>query len=136
MKNIVPVVLALLLLPQVVSAELMNSWAAKTDSSISQSQSSDVYQLFPTDNMWTFIKLNTRNGRLWQVQFDVRGSARFEVVLWEFAQVSRENEANGRFTLYPTDNMYNFLMLDQIDGRVWQVQWSLEDENRVVIPIN
>ena len=27
-----------------------------------------AYRLFPTQNMWTFIKLNTRNGQMWQVQ--------------------------------------------------------------------
>ena len=31
--------------------------------------------------------------------------------------------------------MYNFLLLDQIDGSVYQVQWSTEEKNRVVIPI-
>ena len=31
--------------------------------------------------MWTFIKLNTRDGRMWQVQYDVKGSERFEVNL-------------------------------------------------------
>ena len=24
-----------------------------------------IYKLFPTQNYWTFIKLNTRNGRMW-----------------------------------------------------------------------
>lgn len=28
-----------------------------------------VYKLFPTENLWTFIKLDTRNGRMWQVQY-------------------------------------------------------------------
>ena len=37
---------------------------------------------------------------------------------------------NGRFFLYPTDNFYTFLLSDQIDGRVWQVQWSADPEKR------
>lgn len=28
-----------------------------------------------------------------------------------------------------------FILLDQINGRTWQVQWSLEPEKRIVIPI-
>jgi len=28
-----------------------------------------IYKLFPTENIWTFIKLNTRNGKMWQVQW-------------------------------------------------------------------
>jgi hypothetical protein len=44
-------------------------------------------------------------------------------------------EIIGRFTLYPTENMYNFLLLDQIDGYVYQVQWSMTKDYRGVIPI-
>ncbi len=29
----------------------------------------------------------------------------------------------------------NVVLLDQIDGRVWQVQWSQEAANRAIIPI-
>jgi hypothetical protein len=42
---------------------------------------------------------------------------------------------NGRFYLYPTENFYTFLLLDQIDGRVWQVQWSVKPEDRCVLRI-
>ena len=35
-------------------------------------QSTDVrYRLFPTQNMWTFLKLDTMTGKIWQVQFSV-----------------------------------------------------------------
>ncbi|SKB35149.1 hypothetical protein [Maribacter arcticus] len=95
-----------------------------------------VYRLFPTENMWTFIKLNTRNGQMWQVQFDVGGDNRFETFLNEFPLVLEEFEDNGRFTLYPTQNTYNFILVDQIDGRLWQAQWSMKSKNRGIIPIN
>lgn len=42
---------------------------------------------------------------------------------------------NGRFKLYPTDNMYNFIMVDVIDGRTWQVQWNIDYDKRLCIPI-
>jgi hypothetical protein len=35
-----------------------------------------TYRLFPTQNMWTFIKLNTRTGQMWQVQYDVKDNNR------------------------------------------------------------
>lgn len=94
-----------------------------------------VYKLFPTQNMWTFIKLNTRNGQMWQVQYDTKGDNRIETFLNLSPLVSKEKEINGRFTLYPTQNIYNFILLDQIGGKVWQVQWSLEFENRLIWPI-
>ncbi len=93
------------------------------------------YRLFPTTNMWTFIKLNTSNGKMWQVQYDVGGENRFESDLSFIPLVTKEKEVNDRFTLYATQNMYNFLLLDQLDGRVWQVQWSIEPENRFILPI-
>ena len=30
-----------------------------------QNNAAPAFQLFPTTNMWTFIKLDTRNGRMW-----------------------------------------------------------------------
>lgn len=96
-----------------------------------------AYRLYPTKNMWTFIKLDTRNGKMWQVQYNVQDNNRFEVFLsLESLVGAGEKEVNDRFVLCPTENMYNFLLLDQLDGRVWQVQWSLKAENRVVIPIS
>ncbi|WP_268845964.1 hypothetical protein [Flavobacterium aestivum] len=92
----------------------------------------DVYQLFPTQNIWTFIKLNTRNGKMWQVQFSMKDN-RIVTELNSIPLVLSEMEINGRFTLYPTENMWTFILLDQIDGDTWQVQWSNDDKNRGII---
>ena len=94
-----------------------------------------VYRLFSTRNMYTFIKLNTRNGQMWQIQWDIKNN-QLETPLSLETRISNENEKNGRFFLHPTTNIYNFILLDQIDGRVWQVQWSNEAKDRMVIPIN
>lgn len=93
------------------------------------------YKLFPTENIWTFLKLDTSNGKIWQVQYSIDNNYRGEIVLNNKTLVSSEAAENGRFTLYPTKNMYNFILLDQKDGKIWQVQWSVEEENRVVIPM-
>lgn len=94
-----------------------------------------VYRLFSTQNTWTFIKLNTRNGQMWQVQWDT-GNGRFESPLSLTPRVSTEEEKNGRFFLYPTTNIYNFILIDQLDGRIWQVQWSSKIEDRMVLPVD
>src|SRR4051812_26535450 len=75
--------------------------------------SSITYRLFPTQNIWTFIKLDTRNGQLWQVHFDVSADKRVVLDLSTEHLVKKEEEFNGRFTLYVTQNMYNFILLDQ-----------------------
>lgn len=105
------------------------------DSSAKQTITSFPYKIFPTQNMWTFIKLDTRNGKMWQVQYGMNSESRFETYLNLIALVSKDQEVNDRFTLYPTQNIYTFILLDQIEGKTWQVQWSSDRENRAILPI-
>ena len=92
-----------------------------------------IYQLFQTENYWTFIKLNTRNGKMWQVHFSIsEDSYEGELILNSDPLVLETEEVNGRFTLYPTKNMYNFILLDQMNGKTYQVQWNSEKEKRFV----
>ena len=98
--------------------------------------SEENYKLYPTENMWNFIKLDTRTGRLWQVQFSTQGyQYRYQSVLSDLDLSYEENTKPNRFELYPTKNTYNFVLLDKVDGRVWQVQWSFEEEERMVLRI-
>jgi hypothetical protein len=94
-----------------------------------------TYRLFPTQNIWNFIKLDTRNGYMWQVQWSTESDKRFVTNLNLIPLVAKEGEKNGRFTLCPTQNIYTFMLIDQIDGRVWQVQWAMEPDKRLVIPV-
>ena len=95
-----------------------------------------TYRLFPTNNMWIFIKLNTSDGRLWSLQYGTKAGEQLAIPLSRIQRADEANKKNGRFTLYSTQNMYNFILLDQIDGKVWQVQWSTDGKNNLVIPIN
>lgn len=107
-------------------------------STVQQKKVSDnsIYQLFPTKNYWTFIKLDTRNGKMWQVHFSIEDIKKTgELILNSLSLVDKEEEMNGRFTLYSTENMYNFLLLDQISGIVVQVQWSLDAKKRGIVSV-
>ncbi len=113
----------------------MTSFAQSTSEAPRQNISTDsavVYRLFSTRNMYTFIKLDTRNGQMWQVQWGTESKYRFENTLSDISLVNQEDEKNGRFFLYPTTNIYNFILLDQIDGRTWQVQWGKEEDRAVI----
>lgn len=90
------------------------------------------YLLYPTNNMFTFLKLDTRNGRIWQVQYSMDNNE-FEVVLNSRELVTFGKP--GQFALYPTTNNWTFLLLDTMNGDVWHVQWSQEASNRGIIPI-
>lgn len=115
-------------------------WIAERDSirhindSLKQLQVVDIdrYKLYPTQNTWTFLELDTQTGRVWQVQYSVQGSSyRFKTRLnsWSLLEAS-DLQVSGRFELYPTQNMYNFILLDKISGKTWQVQWATEYSSR------
>lgn len=129
MKKIL--ILTLLLVTITVSAQNNN------DNKVYFSPDTDVtYRLFKTQNMHIFIKLNTSNGTMKLVQFST-SSARdmMQADLSDIELTTGAEAKNGRFYLYPTDNFYTFLLLDQIDGRVWQVQWSTDPEDRGILRI-
>jgi len=93
------------------------------------------FRLFETANMWTFIMLDTVTGKMWLIQYDVQGNNRGGSILSDRNLAADKEEIVGRFTLYPTSNNWNFILIDQYEGATWQVQWSWEKENMFVIPI-
>lgn len=90
------------------------------------------YRLFSTTNIYTLLMLDTHDGRMWQVQWGDKDH-RFTVPLSTESLVS-DGKA-GRFTLYPTKNIYTFILLDQETGDAWHVQWGSKIEDRFVLPI-
>ena len=97
------------------------------------------YQLFPTQNIWTFLKLDTLTGKIWQVQFSINGDVyRFESILSskDITEELKLEKIMGRYTFYATQNTYNFILLDQVEGYTYQVQWNGDIENRALIPIS
>ena len=89
------------------------------------------FKLFKTDNIYNLIKLDTATGRTWQVQYRTNSTDSMTVpiddtsLLWNY-----EIEKSGRFDLYPTSNMYTFILMDTETGRTWQIQWSTEASRR------
>lgn len=93
------------------------------------------YRLYKTENMYNFIKLDTRTGQMELVQWSVKGN-RMSYKLSDRILVSHEEQIPGRFTLYATTNIYQFVLLDQIDGRTWQVQWGIDKDLRWISRIH
>lgn len=105
----------------------------------SVSDSDTRYKLYPTTNMWTFLKLDTETGKIWQVQYSTRGDdTRFELPLnsGDIAKTLKKSKKVGRYELYPTQNMYNFILLDKIDGDTYQVQWGMDASSRMLMKIS
>lgn len=87
------------------------------------------YKLYPTFNMWTYLKLDTRTGRVTMLFFSVDNpNDEGEIYIGIPMETYAGNEAiNGRYELYPTTNLWTFLMIDQINGNTYHIQWSNKD---------
>ena len=103
---------------------------AGCDTSILGAQKSEAkrFVLYKTQNMWNFLLLDSRNGRIWQEQYSIKDGYSGPTVL--SAKPLTDKEVDGRFYLTGTDNIWNFILTDSIDGRVWQCQWGFEAKSR------
>lgn len=96
----------------------------------------NTFKLYPTKNMWTFLELNTATGQIWIVQWSMKDEKQFRYTLDDNVRISEADErVNGRFSLHATENFYNFILLDNINGDCWQAQWNFDEDKRFVIPI-
>lgn len=72
-------------------------------------------------------------GIVWMVQYSVNDDvSRFEMAINYFPYAIGDHAVPGRFELYPTKNMFNFIMLDTINGSTYQVQWSTDGKEGIV----
>ncbi len=98
-------------------------------------QSGEVrFTLVPTQNIWTFLLLDSKTGRVWQIHYAVSDSTFSSKLPINLEALAPAPTARvGRFSIQATQNVYNFLLLDQDDGRVWQVQWSPNEAQRGIV---
>src|SRR5699024_4523895 len=88
------------------------------------------FRLYETQNMWTFIMLDTYTGKNWQVQFSVKGEDyMFAIPInrYSLAFPSEDSKWTNRFQMFATQNMWTFVLLDSYNGKLWQVQYSSQD---------
>ena len=100
-----------------------------TKTTVASPDSNVNFRLYQTNNRWTFLKLDTRTGVTMHVQYSTESDA-MQYELNSIPLAEGEEAKSGRFFLYPTENTFNFILLDQIDGRVWQVQWNIDRDKR------
>ena len=90
------------------------------------------YKMYQTENIYNLLKLDTRTGKVWIVQYGMKDIESGETLINQYGVVDEEIGFDGRYELYPTKNMYNFIMLDLYNGRTYQVQWSTDPDYRFV----
>lgn len=79
------------------------------------------YVLYLTTNIYTFLKLDTRNEKICNLQYSMDENE-FEVALNSRELVT--NGKTGQCSLYPTSNIWIFILLNTINGDTYYVQWS------------
>lgn len=129
----------LILIVVIAFVSIASACAQNTTTTTKSGKQTEVlvpgYKLFPTTNMWIFLKLDTSKGLVKMVQYSMDDKNRIEAPINYLPLATGEDAIPGRFNLYATQNMWTFILLDQIDGRTWQVQWSLDGKEGIV-PIN
>lgn len=90
-----------------------------------------IYKIYKTENLYNLIKLNTATGQLWLVQYGVGDTESMTAVINDNSLLwPSEPKIAGRFELYPTNNMYQFILIDTQTGLTWQVQWHTTSSKR------
>ena len=100
-----------------------------------QSPTPAKFRLYPTWNRFTYLRLNTTNGFIDIVQYSTteeQESMIYPLSVYPVVMDFFNLGTLDRFTIYPTQNVYNFLLLDQVYGDTYQVQWSQDSTMRGV----
>ena len=80
-------------------------------------------------------QIGHKKWRITQVQYSLEDDE-MEVYLGKPPKtIPSDAYVNGRFELYPTSNNWTFILLDQIDGDVYHVQWNQKRDSRMIIEI-
>ena len=88
----------------------------------------DRYKLYPTENTFNFLLLDKRTGQIDIVQWSLDDTEEGSIPL-NYEDLSLDTGC-GTFELYPTKNMFQFLLLDKVTGRKWHVQWGFKASER------
>ena len=76
------------------------------------------------------MKLDTATGYIEQLQCTLEEDKDGTVGIINSEDLSLLSSNAGTFELYPTSNMYQFILLDKRLGRTWHVQWGIGENKR------
>lgn len=88
------------------------------------------YKLYQTENIYTLLQLDTKTGKIEQVQWSLNSDNEGTITINGDDLNIGYGYGSGSFELYPTKNMYQFILLDKTSGRKWHVQWGLKEKER------
>ncbi len=84
--------------------------------------------MFATQNMWTFILLDSYNGRLWQVQYSTQDLDNLFCIPINKNELVENNE-RCIFSIQPLTSMYQYYLINDNTGDMWKFQWSTKGDD-------
>lgn len=87
------------------------------------------YKLYKTENIYNLLKLDTATGQIEQLQWSFNDDKEGTMTI-NSKDLSLISDLPGTFELYPTNNLYQFILLDKLFGRTWHVQWGMSSSKR------
>ena len=81
------------------------------------------YKLYPTQNMYNFLLLDTKTGQIEQIQWSMKSENEGHSTINNVDLTYGQGYGSRSFELIPTENIYTFLLVDKTTGRIWHVQW-------------
>ena len=88
------------------------------------------YKLYQTENIYTLLQLDTKTGMIEQVQWSLDSDNEGSVSINSDDLTYGLGYGSGSFELYPTKNMYQFILINKTTGQKWHVQWGMESIKR------
>lgn len=107
--------------------QITNAWLEQIECDHSLKQR---YKLYQTENIYTLLQLDTKTGEIEQVQWSLDSENEGCVTINNIDLTYGSGHGSGSFELYPTKNMYQFILLDKTSGRKWHVQWGMKTNER------
>jgi len=80
---------------------------------------SQTYKFYQTDNINNQLKLNTKTGEVYQIQNDGQAFLVHDAA-------TPNNDKPNRYSLYKTNNIWTYILLDKFSGKLWQCQYSVK----------
>ena len=109
------------------SLSIIKMWAEQIEKDLSLKQR---YKLYQTENIYTFLQLDTKTGIVKQVQWSLDSDNEGTITINGDDLTRGYGDGSNTFELYPTKNMYQFILLNKCTGDKWHIQWGMERENR------
>ena len=84
------------------------------------------FKLYQTENIYTLLQLDTKTGIIEQVQWSLKSDEEGTFTINGDDLSYGFGYGSGSFELYPTKNVYQFILINKTDGRKWHVQWGTD----------